>query len=133
MLLGRNTSAFVYAHCKRQGSTSLSTPESETVALTTCAKRSIAYHLMFIRLIKRSLRLGFYVDNTCSERVVSTGMSSAMAYLKRTQALSLAWCRENISDKLHRVDTHENLGDAFTKALETSTFERYRDQMGVRP
>ena len=131
LLVGPRSRALVYAHCKRQGQTGISTPESETVAMVTTGKKAIPFHMTAQRMLKRALGMSFKGDNSASERVIGTGVSAALAYMKRTAELSLTWAKENMAKYVKRTPTDENLSDIFTKPLELSKFDRFRTAMGV--
>ena len=131
MLLGSRTRAFVFAHCKRQGQPGISTPEAETVALVVLGKKAIPLHMIAQRLLKRALKLSYRGDNSASERVVGTGVSAALAYMKRTAQLSLTWAKANLAPFLGRVPTDLNTSDIFTKPLEKEKFEHFRTEIGI--
>ena len=130
-LKGSKSNALVWAMCKRQGATALSTPDSETLGLVVVAKRVIPLHMTLQRLLKRELPHRYYGDNSATERVVNTGLSAALSYLKRTVGISLTWCKENLSRFLFRTESDENISDVFTKALDKDKFEKYREMLGV--
>ena len=131
LLVGSKTRALVHAHCKRQGSTALSTPDSETVAMVVLGKKTIPLHMIIQRQLKRSVKLIYKGDNNASERVIGTGLSAALAYMKRTADLSLRWAKENMAPFLKRTPTDENLSDIFTKPLDKATFDKFRIAMGI--
>ena len=58
-------------------------------------------------------------------------VSSQLAYMKRTAAISLAWAKQNMAEELDRVPTNENLADLFTKPLEAAKFHEFRLQLGI--
>ena len=131
MLLGSKSRALVQGYAKRQGQPGISTPESETVSLVVLSKKVICLHLLAQRLLKRRLTNVYRTDNSACERVVGTGISQAMGYLKRTAALSLTWARANIAKELFRVPTDDNPSDIYTKPLEREKFDKYREFMGI--
>ena len=131
LLVGSKTRALVHAHCKRQGQTAISTPESETVAMVVLGKKVIPQHMMLQRLLKRNVKLSYKGDNSASERVIGTGVSAALAYMKRTAGVSLRWAKENMSAFVGLVSTKINIADIFTKALEKDDFHKYRILMGI--
>ena len=131
LLKGSKTRALVHAHCKRQGSTALSTPDSETVAMVVLGKKTIPLHMIIQRQLKRSVKLSYKGDNNASERVIGTGLSAALAYMKRTADLSLRWAKENMAKFLKRTPTDENLSDIFTKPLDKAKFDEFRIAMGI--
>ena len=131
MLLGSKTRAVVQGYSKRQGQLGISTPESETVSLVVLGKRVIVLHLLVQRLLKRVVKNVYRTDNSACERVVSTGISQQMAYLKRTAALSLSWARQYLSKDLTRVPTNDNPSDIYTKPLDREKFETFRTYIGI--
>ena len=70
-------------------------------------------------------------DNSASERVIGTGFSSAMAYMKRTVGLSFTWAQSQLAKHLVRTPTDDNISDIFTKALEKEKFDKFRIAMGI--
>ena len=131
MFVGSKTRAAVHAYCKRQGHVGASTPDTETVGLIVLGKRSIPLHMISQRSLKRRVRNQFLGDNDPAARVVGTGVSSQLAYMKRTAAISLAWAKQNMAEELDRVPTNENLADLFTKPLEAAKFHEFRLQLGI--
>jgi hypothetical protein len=128
---GSKTRALIHAYCKRQGQTSASTPESETVAMVVLGKKVIPLHMIGQRLLKRLLELEYLGDNSASERVIGTGVSAALTYMKRTADLSLKWAKENMAPFIKRTPTDKNIADIFTKALDKAKFDFFRVQLGV--
>ena len=99
--------------------------------MVTTGKKAIPFHMTAQRMLKRALGMSFKGDNSASERVIGTGVSAALAYMKRTAELSLTWAKENMAKYVKRTPTDENLSDIFTKPLELSKFDRFRTAMGV--
>ena len=130
-LKGSKTSALVHGYCKRQGQTALSTPDAETVGLVVLGKRTIPLHMIAQRLIKRPVRLVYKGDNSASERVIQTGISQALSYLKRTVDLSLRWAKETMAPFIELTPTDDNIADIYTKALESEKFHKFRKAIGV--
>ena len=130
-LKGKKTRALVHAYCKRQGQVSASTPESETTGFIVLGKRTIPLHLMIMRLLKSFIDLEYLGDNSASERVVGTGFSAALAYMKRTAEISLYWAKENMAKYIKRTPTDENISDIFTKPLEKEKFNKFRIALGI--
>ena len=83
------------------------------------------------RLLKRAVKLVYRGDNSASERVVGTGVSAALAYMKRTAQLSLTWAKANLAPFLGRVPTDKNTSDLFTKPLDKEKFEAFRTDIGI--
>ena len=131
LLVGSNSLALVEAHCKRQGQAGISTPEAETVAMVVQGKKSIPLHMMGQRLLKRDIKLIYKGDNAACERVIGTGISQALAYMKRTCQLSLTWAHENMARYITRTPTQDNISDLWTKPLEQAKFEKFRRAIGI--
>ena len=110
---------------------SYSTPEAETIATCVLGKRTIPLHMISQRMRNGRIRLSYLADNTASERVIGTGVSSALAYMKRTAGISLQWAKENMAEFLKRTPSDENLADIFTKPLESDVFHAFRIRLGI--
>ena len=130
-LEGPNTHALVGANAKRQGATSISTPEAEVLSGVVAAKKSIRLHMLLNRLLGRRIRLKYRGDNAPADKILGSGISQAIAYAKRTQGISLAFASENMSPYLEKVDTHYNTADIFTKPLPYEDFHRHRTYLGI--
>ena len=78
------------AHAKRQGQVGLSTPESEVLATVVGAKRSIRHHMLLCRMLKYSVKHRYLGDNPPSGHILAAGLSAQLAYMERTQGVSLA-------------------------------------------
>ena len=131
LLVGSKSRALVEAHCKRQGQTGLSTPDAETCAMVVMGKKAIPLHMMAQRLFKRAIKLEYKGDNSASERIIGTGISQALTYMKRTAALSLTWAHENMARWIGRTPTNENISDIFTKPLELDKLAKFRTLLGI--
>ena len=131
ILRGPRTLALVFGLCKRQGQTSLSTPESELTALVVAGKRSFSHHMTLQRLAKRHVRLRILSDNSAARRVSATGVSAQMSYIKRTSNISMSWCRQNLKEFIGEIETDYNFSDIWTKGLSSSTFHRHRLAIGI--
>ena len=99
--------------------------------MVVLGKKTIPLHMIIQRQLKRSVKLSYKGDNNASERVIGTGLSAALAYMKRTADLSLRWAKENMAPFLKRTPTDENLSDIFTKPLDKATFDKFRIAMGI--
>ena len=131
MIEGNRTKAMFLAYSKRQGSVGLSTPESEIVAATVLSKKVLTLHMIILRMLKLVVPLEILEDNEACQRIVGTGVSSQMSYLKRTVGLSFRWLQENIKRYINRVESDSNPSDLFTKPLERDKFERFREFIGI--
>ena len=130
-LTGKNTRALVGVHAKRQGATSVSTPEAETLAGVVAAKKSIRLHMLLNRLLGRQIGLIYYGDNDPTERIIGSGVSQAIAYAKRTQGISLAFAHENMAEHVQSINSSDNVADIFTKPLPPETFCKHRTSLGI--
>ena len=72
----------------------------------------------------------YFGDNTAAERILNQG-SVQLAYMKRSQGISLAAARALIAKDLNRVPSGTNFADIFTKALEGAIFHENRERLGV--
>ena len=131
VLTGKNTFCPLAGLSKRQGEVSLSTPEAEVTAGVAVAKRAIRIHMLLCRLLRANIEMMFYGANSAADKIIGSGVSPQLAYLKRTQGLSLAWSAKHIGPYLHRVPTSFNTSDIFTKPLEVGDFEKHRMKLGI--
>ena len=79
---------------------------------------------------KRTILVRYFGDNTAAERILNQG-SMQLAYMKRSQGISLAAARALIAEALSRVPSGTNFADIFTKALEGASFHENRERLGV--
>ena len=123
------------AHAKRQGQVGLSTPESEVLATVVGAKRSIRHHMLLCRMLKYSVKHRYLGDNSPSGHILAAGLSAQLAYMKRTQGVSLAWAHDNCSQFFEHVGSDENTADIMNKPLDSVKFAKHRASMniGARP
>ena len=131
VLTGKNTFCPMAALSKRQGETSLSTPEAEVTAGVAVAKRAIRMHMLLCRLLRANIEMKFYGDNSAADKIIGSGVSPQLAYVKRTQGVSLSWAAKHIGPYLARVPTTFNTSDIFTKPLEVGDFEKHRTKLGI--
>ena len=131
MLEGNHTRALFLAYCKRQGSVGLSTPESEIIALTVLAKKVLTLHMIIIRMLKIAVGLELLEDNEACERIVGTGVSAQLSYMKRTVGLSFKWIQQHCKRYITRVPSDSNPSDLYTKPLDRDKFEKFREFLGI--
>ena len=118
---------------KTQTGVGWSTPDAEIVAAVSGYKRAVRLHMLLCTLLRYDIPFRLLTDNTTVETVVAAGYSDQLAYMKRTQAISLAGARQAFGHLLGRAPTNENISDGFTKVLENvADFERFRESIGVR-
>ena len=63
----------------------------------------------------------FLIDNEAAEQVIESGTSIKLAYMKRTQKVSLGMVSDYVNDvntTLHGIDSNKNSADGGTKALD---------------
>ena len=99
--------------------------------MVVMGKKAIPLHMMAQRLFKRAIKLEYKGDNSASERIIGTGISQALTYMKRTAALSLTWAHENMARWIGRTPTNENISDIFTKPLELDKLAKFRTLLGI--
>ena len=99
--------------------------------MVVMGKKAIPLHMLLHRCLKSRVKLVYKGDNTATERVIGTGMSQALAYMKRTADLSLRWAREQMAKFLERTPTDVNTSDIFTKPLEFDKFAQFRSDLGI--
>ena len=133
---------------KKQTSPGLHTAECETVA---CHEVTMHTGLPNVSLLEtltgRDVRLIAEEDNQASIAAIRKGFSRRMAYMKKTQRVSLSSLHqiffgtseevnptdEDTINRLEYVDTHENIADIFTKGLDYEKHWYFLDKMGMIP
>ena len=91
----------------KQGGTSNSTPEAESVSLSDCMKAdALAVQGLFSILLKRPVVLRVLEDNTTCIRNTERGYSQNFRYLQRTQRTSLGFLHE----VFHELEDAEDVG-----------------------
>ena len=89
--------------------------------------------MLLCTLLRWSIPFKLLTDNTTVETVLASGSSDQLAYMKRTQAISLAGASQAFGHLLERVPTTENISDGFTKVIENvGNFEKFREMIGIR-
>ena len=121
----------IAAHSKRQGQTGLSTPEAETLATVVGAKRVIRLHMLWQRLLKYQIPHFYYGDNNSSSNIIAARLSAQLAYMKRTQGISLSWANEYCAHFFQKVSSARNTSDIATKCLDPETFHRHVRSMNI--
>ena len=104
--------------------------ESEVLSTVVGAKRFIRSHMLLQRLAKQNIRKTYFGDNSPSESILKAGLSSQLAYMKRTQGISLAWAHDNCCPYEH-VDSGDNTSDILTKPLDSEKFATHRAAMNI--
>ena len=125
---------------RRQGATSGSTAEAETVALCSSVKQDGIPFMEILDFMlcesRRPIELVCRVDNTQCLAAVRRGYSKKLRYLERTQRIAIGSVHEllergEINCEYWQTDTHR--GDSFTNWLVPTTVLAARDLMGIRP
>ena len=123
---------------RRQGSTSSSTAEAETVALSYATKYEGIPTLILLDAllggVRRPMELVAKVDNTQAISVVHKGYSKKLKFLERTHKCSIGAIHELIQSGQLVVDyapTLTHRGDGFTKCLLPSKFIEARKMMSM--
>ena len=62
--------------------------------------------------------------------ILKAGLSSQLAYMKRTQGISLAWAHDNCVPYEH-VESGKNTSDILTKPLDSEKFALHRAAMNI--
>jgi hypothetical protein len=136
----RSTSGFVFTFCggaiswrsKRQTQTAQSTCEAELVALGSAAKEA-----MWLRGLCKELGLecplptSVFCDNDAATKITSNKIQSEAT--KHLDVTNFA-VRDYVANKhlaVVRVDTKDNVADAFTKPLGRIKLQQFRTAMGV--
>jgi hypothetical protein len=128
------TRALVMAFSKRQTVAGWSTPECETVACVSSYKRAVRLSMLFNALLRFFVPLRVYGDNSATEYILQGAGTSQLAYIKRTQGISLAGAKKNIGPLLGRVPTDENCSDLQTKAIvDKDKFYKFKQVLGIGP
>jgi hypothetical protein len=123
----------VAEHAKRQGNIGYATADAELVAGVGAAKVSIKHHFLICKLLGFDVPLIYEGDNAAACSAIRAGYSDKLAYMKKTQGISIAWAHTNMSNFLEQIPSDKNVADSMTKALPKNTFERLRTMLGVVP
>jgi hypothetical protein len=120
---------------RRQSVTAFSTPDAETRAQADLIVRSAAVINHVLECIyRRRVEERLHSDNSACIAAIRAGHSRAMAYMRRTQKISVGLVADYCADShtsLHYVKTGDNISDIFTKALDSVTFWRLAKLLGL--
>ena len=123
---------------RKQGATSSSTAEAETVSLAYYTKHEgIPMQILIDALLagtRPPIRLVALVDNTQAIAAVQKGYSKKLRFLERTHKCSINTIHELLQDGTIEVEyapTATHRGDGFTKAMEPAKFQRAIALMGM--
>ena len=126
------THAHIMSFSRRQTVAGCSTPECETVSCVAAYKRAVRLSMLLNALLRYSVPLRIYGDNSATEYILHGGGTSQLAYMKRTQGISLAGARRNIGPLLGRVPTDANASDLQTKPIvDKEKFYRFKEFLGI--
>ena len=73
-------------------------------------------------------------DNTAAVSTVKSGVSKKLAYLRRTQKVSIGFAADYVGSeltKLRHVPTEQQYSDVFTKFLDVRDFWRCLQYLGI--
>lgn len=134
-LVGQKTWALLDWGSRYQGATEPSTPGAELQALCDLITRSSAILNTFLRaLYRRAVHEKLMSDNSAAVSVVRAGYPRRLAYMRRSQKLSLGLVADYVADtntELIQVESAHNLADMFTKSLDNDTFWRLCAYLGI--
>ena len=125
---------------RRQGSTSSSTAEAETVALSYATKHEgipmQTFHDALLADARRPIELGGKVDNTQAIPAVHKGYSKKLRFLELTHKWSIGTLDELIQNNELRIEyalTISHRDDGFTKCLTTAKLLAAREMTSLVP
>ena len=119
---------------KRQQSVSLSTAESEYVALSACAKLGLWYKGLVISMgveIAHTYPIVILSDSQSALAIASSPVGAVSKYTKHI-AQRLHWFREHIRNgtlNVRFIEGENNIADIFTKNLPKPKFIQFRDKL----
>lgn len=127
-----NNSVF-YWSSRKQTSVATSTSEAEYISMSECAKR-IALSKQYLAEIglDMSSAIALYGDNVAAQAWSSD--STSMRKAKHIE-VRYHYIRQKVSDNTivtQDIATSENMADFFTKPLDRTKFEPFRNKIGVK-
>ena len=122
---------------KRQGSTSSSTPEAETISISTGLKsEGLPMQDLFSAALGRTVHLRCLEDNTTAISAARASYSPALRHLPRTERISVGVLYEAFVERgdctLQCQASGEHKGDMFTKRLDPATLEAAIERASIR-
>lgn len=134
---GHSTSGFIIRlfgdpiswRTKKQNHVSLSSAESEYVALSLACRELTCIRQMCISIIGWSKIPTIWEDNKAAIELAKTDESSTLKHLVK---LCYHYIRSEVKHgnvKVRWISTKEQLGDIFTKALPTAVFQKLRNAL----
>ena len=135
-VMGPRTKALLNWASKSQPVTSKSPPEAEMVAAVegTCNVGE-PVRLLFEATLGRVVHHAVLPDPDTARTAVEKGYSRRLAYIKKTQRISIGWLHDHFlreDTTLARVDTLKNWSDILTKALDHAKHWGHLARMGLR-
>eukprot|EP00971_Amphidinium_carterae_P065325 1294705-Amphidinium_carterae.1 len=124
----------------KQTATASSTPEAETVAMSTCL-RGVALPLQHLlsATLGHGIDITMFQDNTATQQIVNKGYSGQLRSLQRTQRVAIGVLTELFQSEcdtgriMHeRVQSSEQLADILTKPLLGVEFVAMNYKIGIR-
>jgi hypothetical protein len=135
LVRGHSTMALVDWSAKKQTSTAKSTPDAEITALADgCTRSSAILWVMLGQLWGRELMERMHSDNSAAVSSVKSGTSKKLAYLRRTQRVSLGVLADYVGAEgcsLLQEPTKEQHADLFTKGLEHGDHYAHCRALGI--
>jgi hypothetical protein len=140
VLLGPNTFFPLAPLCKKQGATSLSTPEAESIAFTIALRELILPNMdlweLILNLKANTLKVQVYEDNEATQKLIKSGkFDKAMGHVKRTHGISLSFSHDCYKKGLIDVkDCHTKAmcADIFTKSFsDAEAYDHARLLLGI--
>jgi hypothetical protein len=124
---------------KRQGYVSNSSAEAEIIALTYALNMSILPTSLLIEQMNNipSLKHQIYIDSKAAQQAIEASYSIKLRYMAKTQRISIQRLNEilfgnnKLNCNVEYINTHDNIADMFTKALDTKAFQKHRRSLGM--
>ena len=123
----------------KQTATASSTREAESVGMSVGLRRdALPVQILIDTLIGQRIPIIAHCDNAETLTAVSKGYSKKMRCLSRSQRVSIGAIHEMLNDTDMKVtavyvNTAEQKGDMFTKALQAPEYIRQRLAIGIIP
>ena len=126
------TSATLLSSSSRQGAAATSTGEAELIAISSAWKKSAKIEALASALLRYDIIASYHSDNTAAISAVRAGFSDKMQYIRKLHGICISVLHDQIGSNIHKVDTHVNSADVFTKPLGIEAFTRHIKELGLR-
>eukprot|EP01071_Lankesteria_metandrocarpae_P011423 Lankesteria_metandrocarpae@DN5444_c0_g1_i12.p1 len=106
--------------CRSQNATALSSTEAEICAVCAALRATIPLIHIVKAIAGKDLELEMLIDSEAAIAAIERSSSKKLAYLPKTQGVSLAWIADAIDAtniRLRHVRTADNIADLLTKPL----------------